>query len=166
MIILWITGVVFIATQVVLVWASTASPTSRTAGTPRPARPLLPRQPAPGGDLDDHPGRHPRVHRPVPDGDLGGDQVPQLGPQGHPAGRDHRSAVPVGDAVSGPDRKLNTATTWSSSTTCTSSRTRPALIYLKSSDVLHSFFLPQLRIKQDAVPGLTIPVWFDADTSG
>ena len=40
---------------------------------------------------------------------------------------------------------------------------KPALIYLKSMDVLHSFFLPQFRIKQDAVPGLTIPVWFDAD---
>jgi cytochrome c oxidase subunit 2 len=43
---------------------------------------------------------------------------------------------------------------------------KQALIYLKSSDVLHSFFLPQLRIKQDAVPGLTIPVWFDADEAG
>ncbi len=43
---------------------------------------------------------------------------------------------------------------------------RPALIYLKSGDVQHSFFLPQMRIKQDAVPGLTIPVWFDADRSG
>lgn len=43
---------------------------------------------------------------------------------------------------------------------------KPALIYLKSSDVLHSFFLPQLRIKQDAVPGLTIPVWFDSDRAG
>jgi cytochrome c oxidase subunit 2 len=32
--------------------------------------------------------------------------------------------------------------------------------------VLHSFYLPQMRIKQDAVPGMTIPVWFDADTSG
>ena len=32
--------------------------------------------------------------------------------------------------------------------------------------MLHSFFLPQFRIKQDAVPGLTIPVWFDSDTSG
>jgi cytochrome c oxidase subunit II len=41
-----------------------------------------------------------------------------------------------------------------------------ALIYLKSSDVLHSFFLPQMRIKQDAVPGLTIPVWFDCDRAG
>jgi cytochrome c oxidase subunit 2 len=41
-----------------------------------------------------------------------------------------------------------------------------ALIYLKSDDVLHSFFLPHMRIKQDAVPGLTIPVWFDVDTAG
>lgn len=41
-----------------------------------------------------------------------------------------------------------------------------ALIHLRSSDVLHSFFLPQMRIKQDAVPGLTIPVWFDSDRSG
>lgn len=43
---------------------------------------------------------------------------------------------------------------------------KPALIYLKSKDVLHSFFLPALRIKQDAVPGLTIPVWFDTDQAG
>ncbi|HXG09306.1 MAG TPA: cytochrome c oxidase subunit II [Gemmataceae bacterium] len=34
-------------------------------------------------------------------------------------------------------------------------------VYLKTRDVLHSFFLPHLRIKQDAVPGKTIPVWFD-----
>lgn len=45
-------------------------------------------------------------------------------------------------------------------------KNKPALIFLKSSDVLHSFFLPQLRIKQDAVPGLNIPVWFDADRAG
>src|SRR5262249_48161074 len=45
-------------------------------------------------------------------------------------------------------------------------KNKPALIYLKTSDVLHSFYLPQLRIKQDAVPGLTIPVWFDADEAG
>ena len=40
------------------------------------------------------------------------------------------------------------------------------LIQLQSKDVIHSFFLPQLRIKQDAVPGLKIPVWFDADQAG
>jgi len=27
-------------------------------------------------------------------------------------------------------------------------------------DVIHSFFLPNFRFKQDAVPGLTIPFWF------
>ncbi len=34
------------------------------------------------------------------------------------------------------------------------------LIDLKSADVLHSFFLPNVRVKQDAVPGMKIPVWF------
>ena len=36
------------------------------------------------------------------------------------------------------------------------------LIELKSMDVLHSFFLPELRVKQDAVPGMKVPVWFKA----
>jgi cytochrome c oxidase subunit 2 len=40
---------------------------------------------------------------------------------------------------------------------------KPVLIKLRSEDVLHSFFLPHLRVKQDAVPGLVIPVWFQAD---
>ena len=34
------------------------------------------------------------------------------------------------------------------------------LVHLKSADVLHSFFLPNMRVKQDAVPGMNIPVWF------
>src|SRR5512141_1283933 len=33
-------------------------------------------------------------------------------------------------------------------------------VQLSSKDVIHSFFLPNLRLKQDAVPGMTIPVWF------
>ena len=37
---------------------------------------------------------------------------------------------------------------------------------LKSADVLHSFFLPNMRVKQDAVPGMKIPVWFRATTTG
>ena len=43
---------------------------------------------------------------------------------------------------------------------------RPVMIQLRSADVQHSFFLPQLRIKQDAVPGLVIPVWFEVTKSG
>ncbi|MFM8414743.1 MAG: cytochrome c oxidase subunit II [Planctomycetota bacterium] len=40
------------------------------------------------------------------------------------------------------------------------------LVQLKSMDVLHSFFLPNLRIKQDAVPGMKIPVWFRGTETG
>lgn len=40
------------------------------------------------------------------------------------------------------------------------------LISLKSQDVLHDFFLPNLRVKQDAVPGMAIPVWFKAKETG
>lgn len=40
------------------------------------------------------------------------------------------------------------------------------LVQLKSEDVLHSFFLPNLRVKQDAVPGMKIPVWFRATAPG
>ncbi|MCY3964594.1 MAG: cytochrome c oxidase subunit II [Acidobacteria bacterium] len=35
-----------------------------------------------------------------------------------------------------------------------------AIIHLSSKDVIHSFNLPNMRIKQDAIPGLSIPVWF------
>jgi cytochrome c oxidase subunit 2 len=35
-------------------------------------------------------------------------------------------------------------------------------IFLKTNDVIHSFFLPNLRLKQDALPGKTIPMWFRA----
>ncbi len=37
---------------------------------------------------------------------------------------------------------------------------RPAVIHLSSKDVIHSFNLPNMRIKQDAIPGLSIPLWF------
>jgi cytochrome c oxidase subunit 2 len=37
---------------------------------------------------------------------------------------------------------------------------RPLLVKLRSKDVLHSFYLPYHRIKQDAVPGMTIDLWF------
>jgi cytochrome c oxidase subunit 2 len=40
------------------------------------------------------------------------------------------------------------------------------LVQLKSMDVLHRFFIPNLRIKQDAVPGMKIPVWFKATQPG
>lgn len=39
---------------------------------------------------------------------------------------------------------------------------KPILIYLTSKDVIHSFSLPLLRVKQDAIPGERIPVTFTA----
>jgi cytochrome c oxidase subunit 2 len=38
---------------------------------------------------------------------------------------------------------------------------KPALIYLTSKDVIHSFMLPEMRVKQDAIPGMLFPVWFE-----
>ena len=35
-------------------------------------------------------------------------------------------------------------------------------ITLRTDDVQHAFFVPELRVKQDAVPSKLIPVWFDA----
>jgi cytochrome c oxidase subunit 2 len=39
-------------------------------------------------------------------------------------------------------------------------------ITLQAEDVIHSFFVPVFRLKQDAVPGHTIPVWFQASKTG
>jgi cytochrome c oxidase subunit 2 len=37
---------------------------------------------------------------------------------------------------------------------------RPAIVQLSSKDVIHSFGLIEMRVKQDAIPGMTMPVWF------
>jgi cytochrome c oxidase subunit 2 len=38
---------------------------------------------------------------------------------------------------------------------------KPIRVTLTSKDVIHSFFLPYVRIKQDAVPGMRTEVWFE-----
>ena len=37
---------------------------------------------------------------------------------------------------------------------------KPVIVHLSSKDVIHSFGVPEMRIKQDAVPGIDIPVWW------
>jgi cytochrome c oxidase subunit II len=37
---------------------------------------------------------------------------------------------------------------------------KPIIVNLRSKDVIHSFNVPEFRVKQDAIPGLTIPIWF------
>jgi len=43
---------------------------------------------------------------------------------------------------------------------------RPVITRLSSKDVIHSFGIPVMRIKQDVIPGQVIPVWFEAKKTG
>ncbi|HVY19846.1 MAG TPA: cytochrome c oxidase subunit II [Bauldia sp.] len=42
----------------------------------------------------------------------------------------------------------------------------PVIVELASEDVIHSFFVPAFRVKQDAVPGMSTNVWFTATKAG
>jgi cytochrome c oxidase subunit 2 len=42
----------------------------------------------------------------------------------------------------------------------------PVKLLMSSEDVLHSFFVPNFRIKQDVVPGMYTSVWFQAKVPG
>ena len=37
---------------------------------------------------------------------------------------------------------------------------KPVICYVSSKDVIHSFKIIAMRVTQDAIPGLRIPVWF------
>lgn len=43
---------------------------------------------------------------------------------------------------------------------------KPVKLLMTSSDVIHSFFVPNFRIKQDVVPGAYTTVWFNATQVG
>jgi cytochrome c oxidase subunit 2 len=43
---------------------------------------------------------------------------------------------------------------------------RPIWFELRSKDVIHSFYLPNARVKQDVIPGTTTRVWFAANKTG
>jgi cytochrome c oxidase subunit 2 len=43
---------------------------------------------------------------------------------------------------------------------------RPVVVELASQDVIHSFYAPAFRIKQDAVPGRATRLWFEATQTG
>lgn len=43
---------------------------------------------------------------------------------------------------------------------------KPVVVELTSEDVIHSFFVPAFRVKQDAVPGMSTNVWFQATKIG
>jgi len=43
---------------------------------------------------------------------------------------------------------------------------RKVIVQLQSKDVIHSFFLPEFRLKQDVVPGMTIRAWVQPTQTG
>jgi cytochrome c oxidase subunit II len=66
----------------------------------------------------------------------------------------------------GPDGKLNTEDDVKFDNDLHVPVNKVVRVHLTSKDVIHSFFLPSLRLKQDAVPGRSILVWFEATKPG
>ena len=42
----------------------------------------------------------------------------------------------------------------------------PVIVYLTTMDVIHSFAILEMRVKQDAIPGMEIPVWWEPTEAG
>ena len=149
--ILWLTGVVFVVTEVVLFWFlwrydgrdnARSGQIHATAATP-------------GSGLDDPARRHAAVHRHLPDERLG--RLEDSQPAADRAAS--RSKSRAGSSSGGcaiPARTASSArpTTFIVVNDLHLPVNEEILLDLKSMDVLHSFFLPNLRVKQDAVPGM------------
>ncbi len=43
---------------------------------------------------------------------------------------------------------------------------RPVILQMRTKDVIHSFFVPPMRIKQDVVPGYITQTWFTPKATG
>ncbi|GAC1683458.1 MAG: cytochrome c oxidase subunit II [Gemmatimonadaceae bacterium] len=80
-----------------------------------------------------------------------------------------RGALPIGIMAKqfewnvtypGADGKLGTADDFTLRNQLHVPVDTPIVVMLESEDAIHSFFVPAFRIKQDAVPGMRIPVWF------
>jgi cytochrome c oxidase subunit 2 len=91
------------------------------------------------------------VHYPGPDGRFGRTDPRLLGPT-NPLGLD-RSDPAAKDDITTINR-LNVPVN------------RPVIVHLSSKDMVHSFALPQMRVKQDAIPGIGQPVWFTPTLTG
>ena len=85
------------------------------------------------------------IHYPGPDGRFGRTDV-KLVSSDNPLGLDRTDAAAKDDITT--INQLNLPVN------------RPVLVHLSSKDVIHSFGLFEMRVKQDAIPGMTIPVWF------
>ena len=86
------------------------------------------------------------VHYPGADGKFGRTDVKLLDAQANPLGLDRNDPAAKDDVTDLNQLHLPV--------------NRPIIVRLKSKDVIHSFGVPEFRVKQDAIPGLTIPIHF------
>jgi cytochrome c oxidase subunit 2 len=91
------------------------------------------------------------VRYPGPDGKFGRTK-PELVHFSNPIGLDRTDPASADDVVVGNELRLPLD--------------KPALIELTSKDVIHDFFVPAFRIKQDIVPGMEIPLWIQPTRAG
>jgi cytochrome c oxidase subunit 2 len=66
----------------------------------------------------------------------------------------------------GPDGKFNTQDDIVTLNDIRIPVDTPVIFQLASTDVIHSFYLPNLRVKQDAIPGNINRFWFQATKTG
>jgi cytochrome c oxidase subunit 2 len=85
------------------------------------------------------------VHYPGPDGQFGRRELARIAAD-NPLGLDRNDPAGKDDITT--VNQLNVPVD------------RPVLVHLTSKDVIHSFGLFEMRVKQDAIPGMEIPVWF------
>ncbi len=66
----------------------------------------------------------------------------------------------------GPDGQLDTGDDFSLRNQLHVPVNQPVWLRMAAEDVIHSFFVPAFRVKQDVVPGMTTQVWFEATEAG
>ncbi len=88
------------------------------------------------------------IHYPGADGVFGRTNPKLIDPEENPVGLDRDSPGGEDDIVEINVMRLPVG--------------QPIRIRLSSMDVIHSFSIPLLRIKQDVIPGMEIPIWFTA----
>ena len=91
------------------------------------------------------------AHYPGPDGQFGRTDVSLIAAD-NPLGLDRRSPFAADDVVSVGQIGVPLG--------------RPVIVQLSAKDVIHSFGVPAMRVKQDAIPGMMTPVWFTPTVAG
>ena len=66
----------------------------------------------------------------------------------------------------GPDGELETGDDFTVRNRLDVPVDRPVALVMRAEDVIHSFFIPATRLKQDVVPGMDTHMWFEPTRTG